>query len=95
MSNRLLEIKDLYVKAEEKDSPVIELCGATTNLNNINESPEIVCCSILFTEDIVARVSSNAYVWIWFILAIAKANWNPMPIHTNIRLKVEMFGSLK
>jgi hypothetical protein len=48
------------VKAAEKDRPDEVLFGATTNLNKINDKPEIVCCNMLFTEEIVARVSSNA-----------------------------------
>ena len=83
------------VNADEKDSPVDVLFGATINLNRINDNPEIVCCNMLFTDEIVARVSSSAWLWICPILAIANANWNPMPMHTNIKLREDMFGSLK
>ena len=50
------------VKADEKDSPDVELFGAMTNLNKIKDNPEIVCCNILFTDEIVALVSSNAWL---------------------------------
>ena len=69
--------------------------GAITNLKAIKDRPEMVCCSMLFTDEIVARVSSIACVCMWFILAIAKANWKPIPIQTNIRLIIAILGSLK
>ena len=48
------------VKAQEKLKPVVLEFGAITNLNAIKDRPEIVCCSMLFTDDIVALVSSMA-----------------------------------
>ena len=83
------------VNAVENDSPVVALFGATTNLNKIKDNPDIVCCNILFKEEIVARVSSSAWLCMWLIFAIAKASWNPMPMHTKIKLNVDIFGSLK
>ena len=50
------------VNAEENDSPAVALLGATTNLNKIKDNPDIVCCNILFTDEIVARVSSSAWL---------------------------------
>ena len=46
--------------AAEKLKPVISFVGAITNLKAISDRPEMVCCNMLFTEDMVARVSSRA-----------------------------------
>ena len=40
--------------------PSVDELGATTNLNKISDRPDMVCWSILFTEDIVALVCSLA-----------------------------------
>ena len=48
------------VNAPEKLRPSIFFAGAMTNLKHIKDIPEIVCCNMLFTDDIVARVSSLA-----------------------------------
>jgi hypothetical protein len=47
--------------AAEKLRPVTSFAGEITNLKQISEIPEIVCCNMLFTEDMVARVSSMAW----------------------------------
>jgi hypothetical protein len=83
------------VNASEKLKPVVSEDGAITNLKAINDKPEMVCWSMLFTDEIVALVSSIACECMWFILAIAKANWKPIPMHTKIRLIIAIFGSLK
>ena len=47
-------------KAAEKPKPATSDDGATTNLKHIKDKPEIVCCNMLLTDEIVARVSSKA-----------------------------------
>ena len=51
-----LKIKNAIEKFVGESVPFI----LTTNLKQIRENPEIVCCNILFTDEIVARVSSKA-----------------------------------
>ena len=82
-------------KAMEKLIPESAPFALTINLKHMREIPEIVCCNMLFTDEIVARVSSSAYECMWLMLAIAKASWNPIPMHTNIKLIVATYGNLK
>ena len=48
------------VNEREKLRPSMFEFGDITNLNAINDKPEMVCWSMLFTDDIVALVSSMA-----------------------------------
>ena len=81
--------------AAEKLKPVTPFAGAITNLKQIRDKPEIDCCTMLFTDDMVARVSSLANKWMWLMLAMAKESWNPIPMQTKIKLKQATYGSLK
>lgn len=83
------------LKASEKLKPCVVEVGAITNLKATSDSPEIVCWSILFTEDIVALVCSLAKVCMWLMLAMAKDSWKPIPMQTKIRLNIATLGSLK
>lgn len=83
------------VKADEKLKPSVVELGAIVNLNKISDKPEMVCWSILFTEEIVALVCSLAKVWMWLMLAMAKESWKPIPMQTNTKLIIEMLGSWK
>ena len=62
------------VNASEKLKPEVSDDGAITNLKAISDKPEIVCWSMLFTDDMVALVSSMAYECMWFIFAMANAS---------------------
>ena len=83
------------VNADEKLKPSVDELGAITNLNKISDRPDMVCWSILFTEDIVALVCSLAQVCMWLMFAMAKESWKPIPMQTNIKLIIEILGSLK
>lgn len=48
--------------ADENPCPLVLLSADTINLKHIKDIPEIVCWSILLTDDMVARVSSSAKV---------------------------------
>lgn len=81
--------------APAKLNPLFSLSGAITNLKQINDIPEILCWSMLFTDDMVARVSSSAKLCMWLMLAIANASWKPMPMHTKIKQIKATFGCSK
>ena len=55
-------MKPNKLNASVNDRPVAFVEGAITNLKAIRERPDIVCWNMLFTEEIVALVSSLACV---------------------------------